>query len=117
MSNTKSPEYEKAETYTRLSVPPGAPKVILPKQMDEIVSIPLGFCPLGISNYGGLQFLVAHYWSPAILAVKFSELPDGAEEGGMLDLPLTIPHADASDRTQRAKDILNEILGSGNTAS
>ncbi|OGH86185.1 MAG: hypothetical protein A2301_03765 [Candidatus Magasanikbacteria bacterium RIFOXYB2_FULL_40_13] len=77
MSNTKSPEYEKAETYTRLSVPPGAPKVILPKQMDEIVSIPLGFCPLGISNYGGLQFLVAHYWSPAILAVKFSELPDG----------------------------------------
>ena len=51
------------------------------------------------------------------LRVPISELPDGAEEGGMLDLPLTIPHADASDRTQRAKDILNEILGSGNTAS
>jgi hypothetical protein len=45
------------------------------------------------------------------LSVPLAELPDGAEEGGVLDVALGARAAAPDDRTTPAQKILNEILG------
>lgn len=47
------------------------------------------------------------------LRVPIAELPEGAEEGGVLTFPFVVPPGSPNDRTQQAKDTLNELLGGG----
>ena len=48
------------------------------------------------------------------LSVPLGELPDGTEEGGVLDVALSAPAAAPGDRATPAQKILNEILGGNN---
>lgn len=46
------------------------------------------------------------------LVVPITELPEGAAEGGVVDANFGVAQIATNDRSSRAKDILNEILGS-----